>query len=322
MVKNMKNLKKIVYLLIAMLPVPVLAQGIYPACFASGTPCGLCDVLELAITITDFIFSVSGAVALLFIVISGIALLTSAGNKEKIDWGKKTFFNALFGLMVVLFAFTGVNYVIYLLTQEEQGGIATIARVPWSEVPCVPTPFAEAPAQVPTTCSSGYEVGGSLANTGSGNKTASLTSFISSLQSELPNTKFCKPSASGSLSISISSVTQNDGICKRYSDGHCSTGCSGLVAQGTSISPSTECCWHACSASSVSCHYGGLVYGKTWNSVSEVTSCAVDLVVPRNSLTQENYQRLIQLVTKLGGRPNYEGDHLHVSVTGCQGSCR
>lgn len=133
-------------------PLPAFAQEFWPECFAGGE-CTLCDVVQFIITIANFILSITGSVALLFIIIAGIAILTSAGNRDKLAWGKSTFFNALIGLMIILGAYAGINYIIYFFTQEQTEGVATILRVPWQQAnlkcPKIPAYVPPTPTATP-----------------------------------------------------------------------------------------------------------------------------------------------------------------------------
>jgi hypothetical protein len=58
---------------------------------------------------------VSGALAVLFVVIGGVMYLTSAGNQEQADKGKKTITNALIGIIIIILSYVIVNVVVNLV---------------------------------------------------------------------------------------------------------------------------------------------------------------------------------------------------------------
>ena len=147
-------MKKAAYILLFLIlaPLPALAAEIWPECFNGAVECTVCDIIQLMINIASFILSVSGSVALLFIIIAGIAILTSAGNHDKLAWGKKTFFNSLIGLMIILAAYSGVNYFVYFFTQKEEKGVATIVGTPWPrmDLKCERIKYVAPPTPMPT----------------------------------------------------------------------------------------------------------------------------------------------------------------------------
>ena len=70
---------------------------------------GATDVVDLAKKVFNILLYLAGIIAVLFIIIGGYQYLTSGGNDEDAEKGKKTVTNALIGLIVVILAFTIVN---------------------------------------------------------------------------------------------------------------------------------------------------------------------------------------------------------------------
>lgn len=70
-----------------------------------------CTASELIVTIINYLLLISGTVTILFIMIGGFWYLTSAGNDEQAEKGKKTLVNSVIGLVVILLAFTIVRIV-------------------------------------------------------------------------------------------------------------------------------------------------------------------------------------------------------------------
>ena len=62
--------------------------------------------------ILNGIISVSGIVAVIFIIIGGIQYMTSAGDASKVEKGKKTILYACIGLIICVLSFAIVNFVI------------------------------------------------------------------------------------------------------------------------------------------------------------------------------------------------------------------
>ncbi len=70
-----------------------------------------CTASELIVTIINYLLVISGSISILFIMIGGFWYLTSAGNDELAEKGKKTLINAVIGLVVITLAFTIVRIV-------------------------------------------------------------------------------------------------------------------------------------------------------------------------------------------------------------------
>lgn len=61
---------------------------------------------EFAVGIINYVIGIIGVLSLLFIIIGGVRMVTSAGNESAITAGKKTVTWAVIGLVVALLAFT------------------------------------------------------------------------------------------------------------------------------------------------------------------------------------------------------------------------
>jgi hypothetical protein len=55
---------------------------------------------------------IAGALAVVFVVIGGYQYITSAGNEEQSEKGKKTLVNAIIGIVVIVLSFTIINVVV------------------------------------------------------------------------------------------------------------------------------------------------------------------------------------------------------------------
>lgn len=71
-------------------------------------------------TIIDFVSSwvlgFSAAIAVLFIIISGLQMVTSAGNKDRYEAAKKTLTYAVLGLIIIVLAYAIVKFTINVPT--------------------------------------------------------------------------------------------------------------------------------------------------------------------------------------------------------------
>ena len=70
------------------------------------------NIPELIAAIIRILLMVGGAIAVLFVIIGGYQYLTSAGNEEAAEKGRKTVTNALIGVVVVVLSWVIVNAVV------------------------------------------------------------------------------------------------------------------------------------------------------------------------------------------------------------------
>ncbi len=103
------------------LPVKVLASGISSGLsdvrgeFSGSTGSlfmGARDIPELIAAIIRILLMIGGAIAVLFVIIGGYQYLTSGGNEEAAEKGRKTVTNALIGVVVVVLSWVIVNVVV------------------------------------------------------------------------------------------------------------------------------------------------------------------------------------------------------------------
>jgi len=67
--------------------------------------CNSGDLPALIVGITNLILAVAGAIAVLFVIIGGFQYITSAGNEERAEAGKRTLQNAIIGVVVIVLSF-------------------------------------------------------------------------------------------------------------------------------------------------------------------------------------------------------------------------
>ena len=73
-------------------------------------------LLTILKDVFNFAMGISGAVALLFIIIGAFRFVTSAGNQEQIELAKKTLTYAIIGLVLIAGAFALVNTLLLLFS--------------------------------------------------------------------------------------------------------------------------------------------------------------------------------------------------------------
>ena len=106
---------------------PIITQAqVLPPCTATGN-CGLCDFIQTFVNIIRWTLGVIGGLALLLMVWHGFSWLTSGGNAEKVEAGKKGLIHTILGVLIIIGSWFIVNIVIViLLTSPSQatGGIS------------------------------------------------------------------------------------------------------------------------------------------------------------------------------------------------------
>ncbi len=97
-----------------LLPVVAGAQSIIPNNPSPGNLPGdngttIVDLIENIIT--NILLPIAGLVAVLFIIIGGYQYMTSAGNEEQAEQGKKNLINAIIGLVIIILSYVIVTVV-------------------------------------------------------------------------------------------------------------------------------------------------------------------------------------------------------------------
>lgn len=87
---------------------------------ALGIPCNPLDgtvssIPDAIIVVIKYLLSIIGIVTLIFIVISGIKYVTSAGNEEKIKSAKDALYSSCLGLALALMAYVILEVIVGIL---------------------------------------------------------------------------------------------------------------------------------------------------------------------------------------------------------------
>ena len=85
--------------------------------YGSTSPGGVRDFRTLIQYIIRIALYVAGAIAVLFLIIGGYMYLTSAGNEEQAEKGRKTVTNSLIGIVIIILSYVIVNVITNLVTR-------------------------------------------------------------------------------------------------------------------------------------------------------------------------------------------------------------
>ena len=113
------------------LPLSALAQGdvnrglgsirlLFPIGGVAGSE-SLTGPGGLIYRIISLLLFVAGALAVLFVIIGGYQYITSGGNEEAAEKGKKTLLNAIIGVVVIILAYVIINVIVN--TVSGSGGL-------------------------------------------------------------------------------------------------------------------------------------------------------------------------------------------------------
>ncbi len=120
---------------ISILPIPALAQNLAPAGKSDTDRCAefqqrfqvggknimeghpfFCSASDVIVAAINYALIIAGSVTVLFLIVGGFWYLTSAGNEEQAEKGKKTLINSVIGLIVIIMSYAIVVIVAGTLT--------------------------------------------------------------------------------------------------------------------------------------------------------------------------------------------------------------
>ena len=127
--RNLNKLTKIanvvsviaVFMLICA-PLFSAAQFTLPDNSSTGLP-GDSKASGFVFRILQILLTIAGIVAVVFLVIGGFRYITSGGNEEAAETGKKTIINAIIGIVVIILSFVIVRVIANALTQSGTTGV-------------------------------------------------------------------------------------------------------------------------------------------------------------------------------------------------------
>lgn len=100
---------------------------ILPPCTKCGN-CQLNDFLQLFVRLYGLALELLAPVALLFLIVGGITLLTASGVAARVQLGQTIIRNAIYGTIIILVSWTIVDTTIYVITGDSE---TTIFSQPW-----------------------------------------------------------------------------------------------------------------------------------------------------------------------------------------------
>ncbi len=115
--KKRVEIFSILFLSFFFLPFLVLAvgDGIVPC---KDSSCSICDLVELAQNIINFLVMAAASIATALFVYAGILYIFAGGDKEKISKAHSIFFNVVVGFVIVLAAWLIVDLVMTVLLDQ------------------------------------------------------------------------------------------------------------------------------------------------------------------------------------------------------------
>lgn len=106
----MKKVTQLSLATLGLLPASVFAATSLPT-VTPVTPSGNLDIASVLTTVIYWILSLSGGIAVLFLILGGLQYITSSGNKDRAEAAKQTILYAVIGLVVIALSFVIVAFV-------------------------------------------------------------------------------------------------------------------------------------------------------------------------------------------------------------------
>jgi hypothetical protein len=101
-------------------------QGVCKECFYEGN-CSLKDIMSVFANVGNYVIGIIASLVFLMYVIGGIFWIGSHGDKAWVEKGKKYIRNSTIGMLIVLFAYAGIQTLkLTLQTGEVSTEVATV----------------------------------------------------------------------------------------------------------------------------------------------------------------------------------------------------
>jgi succinate dehydrogenase/fumarate reductase cytochrome b subunit len=107
----MKKIKYYILLFSTLVGTPALAADVKPIPFVDGGKGFAAIVNAIMSNLVKVIFGFSAALAILFVIIGGLQMITSAGNGEKVEKAKKTLTYAIYGVIIVVLSYVILYFI-------------------------------------------------------------------------------------------------------------------------------------------------------------------------------------------------------------------
>ncbi len=112
-------------LVIAVIPLSGRAISIVPEKCQSELGCGICDIADFFINLSNIIAGSLSGISLLMFIVGGLFLVMSAGNEQRIETGKKILVGTVTGVAIVFGAWFAINFVVRIAYQGANSNLTT-----------------------------------------------------------------------------------------------------------------------------------------------------------------------------------------------------
>jgi hypothetical protein len=102
-----------------------ILQGICSECYEVGD-CSVTDIMTVFANVGNYVLGIIAGLVFLMYIVGGVFWLGSRGDKAWVEKGKKYVKNSTIGLLIVLFAYVGVQTLQRALESGDVGGEATV----------------------------------------------------------------------------------------------------------------------------------------------------------------------------------------------------
>lgn len=104
-----------------------LTDTISSDCMATGA-CTICDLMTVAVNIAKIILGVTGSIALLLFIYSGLRFILAQGNSEQVDSAKKMLTATIIGIFIILSAWQATRITILVLVGSKTNESSTLLQ--------------------------------------------------------------------------------------------------------------------------------------------------------------------------------------------------
>ena len=111
-----KTLEYTLAAVILLYPLAVFALPGFNCSDLNGVNCTTTSVNGLIKTVINWLLGIAFGVAVLFLIIGGFWYITSAGNEETSEKGRKTAINAIIGIVIIILSYVIVNVIATLVS--------------------------------------------------------------------------------------------------------------------------------------------------------------------------------------------------------------
>jgi hypothetical protein len=143
MKQKIQNLiKYLIFFTLLLAPALVLAQttncspncvqqGLYPlsGMFGTGNISDATSLSQLLPMIIELLLGIAGGVAVIFVIIGGYQYITSGGNEESAEKGRKTLTNAVIGIVIIVLSYAIITVIANLVSTPGGYGYKTENRL-------------------------------------------------------------------------------------------------------------------------------------------------------------------------------------------------